>query len=129
MEEKDSNDKKLYENNLSNEPKNEENVEETSNTHSITLIQLIIILIVIALVISVIYIYTNDDRNYVLDKVGIPSNSGAITEVNETKVKHLGGTGVGAGTLFNICKRMLNIDSFDKIESLAKIGNVEKSLL
>ena len=50
----------------------------------------------------------------------------AFIEVNETKVKHLGGTGVGAGTLFNICKRMLNIDSFDKIESLAKIGNVEK---
>ena len=86
MEEKDSNDKKLEENNLSNEPKNEENVEEISNTHSITLIQLIIILIVIALVISVIYIYTNDDRNYVLDKVGIPSNGGAVTEVNETKV-------------------------------------------
>ena len=50
----------------------------------------------------------------------------AFIEVNETKVKHLGGTGVGAGTLFNICKRMLNINSFDEIENLAKVGDVEK---
>ena len=50
----------------------------------------------------------------------------AFIEVNKDTTKHLGGTGVGAGTLFNICKRMLNIDSFEKIESLAKIGNVEK---
>ena len=50
----------------------------------------------------------------------------AFIEVNKDTTKHLGGTGVGAGTLFNICKRMLNVDSFDEIESLAKIGNVEK---
>lgn len=50
----------------------------------------------------------------------------AFIEVNKAGAKHLGGTGVGAGTLFNICKRMLNIDSFDEIENLAKIGNVEK---
>ncbi len=50
----------------------------------------------------------------------------AFIEVDKECAKHLGGTGVGAGTLFNICKRMLNIDSFDEIENLAKIGNVEK---
>ena len=50
----------------------------------------------------------------------------AFIQVNPKGVKHLGGTGVGAGTLFNICKRMLNINSFDEIESLARIGNVEK---
>ena len=30
----------------------------------------------------------------------------AFVEVDETGAKHLGGTGVGAGTLFNICKKM-----------------------
>lgn len=50
----------------------------------------------------------------------------AFIEVNKECAKHLGGTGVGAGTLFNICKRMLNINSFDEIEKLAKIGDVEK---
>lgn len=50
----------------------------------------------------------------------------AFIEVNKAGAKHLGGTGLGAGTLFNICKRMLNIGSFDEIENLAKIGNVEK---
>lgn len=50
----------------------------------------------------------------------------AFIEVNHKDAKHLGGTGVGAGTLFNICKRMLDIDSFDEIVELAKIGNVEK---
>lgn len=50
----------------------------------------------------------------------------AFIEVNKNSAKHLGGTGVGAGTLFNICKRMLNINSFDEIESLAKIGDIEK---
>ena len=50
----------------------------------------------------------------------------AFIEVNEKEAKHLGGTGVGAGTLFNICKNMLNISSFEEIVTLAEIGNVEK---
>ena len=50
----------------------------------------------------------------------------AFIEVTENGAKHLGGTGVGAGTLFNICNRMLGINSFDEIENLAKVGNVEK---
>ncbi len=50
----------------------------------------------------------------------------AFIEVNKECAKHLGGTGVGAGTLFNICKRMLDINSFDEIENLAKVGDVEK---
>lgn len=50
----------------------------------------------------------------------------AFIEVNKEGAKHLGGTGVGAGSLFNICKRMLNINSFDEIENLAKNGDIEK---
>lgn len=50
----------------------------------------------------------------------------AFIEVTENEAKHLGGTGLGAGTLFNICNKMLGISSFDEIVELAKIGNVEK---
>lgn len=50
----------------------------------------------------------------------------AFIEVSENGPKHLGGTGVGAGTLFNICNKMLNVSSFDEIVELAKIGDVEK---
>ena len=50
----------------------------------------------------------------------------AFIDVNGNEVQHLGGTGVGAGTLFNICNRMVGIDSFDEIVELAKNGDVEK---
>lgn len=50
----------------------------------------------------------------------------AFIDVNGSEAKHLGGTGVGAGTLFNICNRMLDINSFDEIVNLAEKGNVEK---
>ena len=50
----------------------------------------------------------------------------AFIDVNGNEAKHLGGTGVGAGTLFNICNRMLEVDSFDEIVEFAKIGDVEK---
>ena len=50
----------------------------------------------------------------------------AFIDVNNNETKHLGGTGVGAGTLFNICNRMLNVESFDEIVDLAQKGDVEK---
>lgn len=50
----------------------------------------------------------------------------AFIDVNTNEAKHIGGTGIGAGTLFNICNRMLGIDSFDEIVDLAKKGDVEK---
>lgn len=50
----------------------------------------------------------------------------ALIEVNHGEIKHLGGTGVGAGTLFNLCNRFLNVSSFDEIFELAQKGNIEK---
>ncbi len=50
----------------------------------------------------------------------------AFIEVTKNGAEHLGGTGVGAGTLFNICNKMLGVSSFDEIVELAKIGDVEK---
>lgn len=50
----------------------------------------------------------------------------AFIEVTENGAKHLGGTGVGAGTLFNICNKMLGVKNFDEIVSLAEKGKIEK---
>ena len=50
----------------------------------------------------------------------------AFIEVTSEGAKHLGGTGVGAGTLFNICSKMLDIKTFDEIVEFAKKGDVEK---
>lgn len=50
----------------------------------------------------------------------------AIIEVNGNEIKHLGGTGVGAGTLFNLCNRYLNVNSYDELVELAVKGNIEK---
>lgn len=50
----------------------------------------------------------------------------ALLEVRKDSVKHLGGTGVGAGTLYNLCDRLLNIKGFDKICEATEKGNVCK---
>lgn len=41
------------------------------------------------------------------------------------KVKHLGGTGIGGGTLLGLSNRMLNIRHFEDIIGMAKGGNLE----
>ena len=38
----------------------------------------------------------------------------------------LGGTGVGAGTLFNLCNRYLDVKSYDELVSLAEKGDIGK---
>jgi len=50
----------------------------------------------------------------------------ALIEVNNKEITHLGGTGVGAGMLFNLCERFLDVSSFDEILELAQKGNIEK---
>ena len=53
----------------------------------------------------------------------------AIIEVNGNEIKHLGGTGVGAGTLFNLCNRYLDVKSYDELVSLAEKGDISKIAL
>lgn len=50
----------------------------------------------------------------------------ALLETKKNGVKHLGGTGLGAGTLYNVCDRLLGISGFDKICEAAENGNIEK---
>jgi type II pantothenate kinase len=48
----------------------------------------------------------------------------AFVKAEMSKVSHLGGTGVGGGTLLGLSNRMLNIRHFDDLVEMAKGGNL-----
>ena len=50
----------------------------------------------------------------------------ALLEARKEGIKHLGGTGLGAGTIYNICDRLLNISGFDEICKAAENGDITK---
>lgn len=49
----------------------------------------------------------------------------ALIRAEKNEFKHLGGTGVGAGTLTKLCDRFVGIKSFDEILNLSKEGNLD----
>lgn len=49
----------------------------------------------------------------------------ALIRADRKEFKHLGGTGVGAGTLTNLCNKFAGIKSFDEIIELSKQGNLD----
>ena len=48
----------------------------------------------------------------------------ALIRAEGKKIKHLGGTGVGAGTLNNLCKTFANTKSFEEIIELSEQGDL-----
>ena len=50
----------------------------------------------------------------------------AMVNVDGNKIKHIGGTGIGGGTLLGLGKGILNIIDFDEIVELSKHGNLHK---
>ena len=50
----------------------------------------------------------------------------ALIRTSKDELNHLGGTGIGAGTLTNLCKIASNTNSFEEIMELSKKGNLEK---
>jgi type II pantothenate kinase len=48
----------------------------------------------------------------------------AIIEVDGARITHLGGTGVGGGTITGLARQMLNTSDFDSIMNYASKGNV-----
>ena len=67
--------------------------------------------------------YLSNKDEIIVTSVGTGT---ALIEVNGNNIKHLGGTGVGAGMLLNLCKRFLDIQSFDGIYDLASKGDLSK---
>lgn len=49
----------------------------------------------------------------------------AFVEAKYKNFKHLGGTGVGGGTLFNLCKKFGNVNSFEDINNAILEGKLE----
>jgi len=49
----------------------------------------------------------------------------AFVEAKSKNFKHIGGTGVGGGTLLNLCNKIGNISSFNEINEAIKKGNLE----
>lgn len=49
----------------------------------------------------------------------------AFVMAEENKFKHIGGTGVGGGTLINLCKKFGGVNSFNEINNLILKGNLE----
>ena len=50
----------------------------------------------------------------------------AFIRVQGNDIRHLGGTGVGGGTLLNLCGRIIGTDSFDNIIEVASTGDISK---
>lgn len=50
----------------------------------------------------------------------------AMVDVKGKKIAHIGGTGIGGGTLLGLGKGIFNIIEFDEIVELAKTGNLHK---
>lgn len=48
----------------------------------------------------------------------------AFVAANGNQVRHVGGTGVGGGTLLGLSNRILNVRSFDDLVETAKTGNL-----
>lgn len=68
-------------------------------------------------------LYLANKKEAIIVSVGTGT---ALIKVTPNEIKHLGGTGVGAGTLINLCKNFTNIKTFEEILELSNKGNLEK---
>ncbi len=49
----------------------------------------------------------------------------ALVEASKNSINHIGGTGVGGGTIIGLSKKMLNLHDFENIVEIAKKGNLK----
>lgn len=67
-------------------------------------------------------LYLAEKERAIIASVG--TGTALIRAEKGKEFKHLGGTGVGAGTLTNLCKRFAGTKSFDEILELSKQGDL-----
>jgi len=48
----------------------------------------------------------------------------AFIRADGNNISHIGGSGIGGGTLINLCKKFLNLHSFEEIVNLSSSGNL-----
>ena len=66
-------------------------------------------------------IYLSNKKEALVVSIGTGT---ALIKVDENSIKHLGGTGVGAGTLINLCNLVTGINNFEEIIECAKKGDL-----
>jgi type II pantothenate kinase len=49
----------------------------------------------------------------------------ALVRASKDKITHIGGSGVGGGTIVGLCSRFVNASSFETITELASVGNLD----
>ena len=67
-------------------------------------------------------LYLSGKEKAIITSVGTGT---ALIRAEGKEFKHLGGTGVGAGTLTNLCNKFARIKSFDEILELSKQGDLD----
>lgn len=66
-------------------------------------------------------LYLSNKNKAIITSIGTGT---ALIRAEGRIFKHLGGTGVGAGTLTNLCKKFARTKSFDEVIELSKQGNL-----
>ena len=66
--------------------------------------------------------YLSGQNHIVIANIGTGT---AIIEASREKIIHLGGSGVGGGTILGLAKKLLSLSDFKDIMSLAASGNLE----
>lgn len=67
--------------------------------------------------------YLANTKNALIISIGTGT---AFVKADEGKYTHIGGTGVGGGTLINLCKKLANLQSFNEIEKRIKNADISK---
>lgn len=58
--------------------------------------------------------------------VSMGTGTAIIHAKKGTEHEYLGGTGVGGGTVTGLCRKLIDVEDFDNIESLAAAGDLDK---
>lgn len=66
-------------------------------------------------------IHLSNKKSAIIISIGTGT---AFISVQDNKIMHLGGSGLGGGTLINLCDRFININSFNEINSLSCVGDL-----
>ena len=66
--------------------------------------------------------FLSGEDNIIIANIGTGT---AIIEARKEKITHLGGSGVGGGTILGLAKKLISISDFKDLMELAESGNLE----
>jgi type II pantothenate kinase len=66
--------------------------------------------------------FLSKKENVIISNIGTGTS---IIEANKNKITHIGGTGIGGGTITGLSKELIKISTFDHILKMADVGNLK----